>query len=202
MLFNSFLWQITILMTSAGYSHTDPPRRNHPERDHIMAKTDLRIIKTLKQIDRALLDSLKFCPFHKITVETLCRNALINRSTFYWTNMISWIIRKTLDEFRENINVEIINAEPSTIHNISYIKNFEAALTFIAGKKEIYEILWSNSLDQPVFTEMTRIVHDNILCQHETGCGPHSSEREMRGSVCTSLRIKYDVSYPLVVQIL
>lgn len=168
MLFNSFLWQITILMASAGYFHTDPPRGNYPERDHIMAKTDLRIIKTLKQIDCALLDSLKVCPFHKITVEMLCKNALINRSTFYKYyldkyDLLEKYLRKTLDEFRENINVEFINAEPSTIHNISYIKNFEAALTFIAEKKEIYEILWSTSLDQPVFNEMTRIVHDNIL---------------------------------------
>lgn len=105
-----------------------------------MAKTDLRIIKTLKQIDCALLDSLKVCPFHKITVEMLCKNALINRSTFYKYyldkyDLLEKYLRKTLDEFRENINVEFINAEPSTIHNISYIKNFEAALTFIAEKK-------------------------------------------------------------------
>ena len=133
-----------------------------------MAKTDLRIIKTLQQIDRALLDTLKVCPFRRITVDMLCKEALINRSTFYKYyqdkyDLLERYLQKTLDEFRENINVEFINADPSTIHDIRYNKNFESALTFSAGKKERYEILWSSSLDQPVFNEMTRIVHDNIL---------------------------------------
>ncbi|MBM6852862.1 TetR/AcrR family transcriptional regulator [Mediterraneibacter glycyrrhizinilyticus] len=133
-----------------------------------MAKTDLRIIKTLKQIDLALLSSLKVCPFHKITVDMLCKSALINRSTFYKYyldkyDLLDKFLKKTLDEFRENINVEFINADPSDIHDGIYIKNYESALTFISGKKEVYQILWSTSLDQPVFNEMTRIVHDNIL---------------------------------------
>lgn len=48
-----------------------------------MPQTDLRVVKTLKQIDTALLSCLADTPFEKITVEQLCRAALINRSTFY-----------------------------------------------------------------------------------------------------------------------
>lgn len=48
-----------------------------------MNKTDLRIIKTLRQIDTALLENLKEHPFQKITIDMLCKSALINRSTFY-----------------------------------------------------------------------------------------------------------------------
>lgn len=133
-----------------------------------MPKNDLRIIKTLYQIDRALLDCLKECPFQKITVDMLCKKALINRSTFYKYyldkyDLLEKYIQKTLDEFQKNMKVEFINAEPSRIHDTSYIKSFESALMFIAGKKEVYEILWNAPLDRQIYNEMTRIVQDNIL---------------------------------------
>lgn len=48
-----------------------------------MTTKDLRIIKTLQQIDRALLELLNELPFQKITVQLLYERALINRSTFY-----------------------------------------------------------------------------------------------------------------------
>lgn len=47
-----------------------------------IAQTDLRVVKTLRQIDHSLLECLADTPFEKITVEQLCRGALINRSTF------------------------------------------------------------------------------------------------------------------------
>ena len=138
-----------------------------------MGKTDLRVVKTLSQIDRSLLDSLRSCPFQKITVDMLCKNALINRSTFYKYyldkyDLLDKYIDRTLDDFRKNINVEFINAEPSNIHNICYIKNFEAALTYISGKREEYQILWNASIDRQIFNEMNRIVHDNILTTLKT----------------------------------
>ena len=48
-----------------------------------MPQTDLRVIKTLRQIDNALLTLLSDMPFEKITVDLLCQVALVNRSTFY-----------------------------------------------------------------------------------------------------------------------
>lgn len=47
-----------------------------------MPQTDLRVVKTLKQIDQALLESLSEMPFEKIIVDQLCQTAIINRSTF------------------------------------------------------------------------------------------------------------------------
>ena len=47
-----------------------------------MPQTDLRVVKTLKQIDQALLESLSEMPFEKINVDQLCQTAIINRSTF------------------------------------------------------------------------------------------------------------------------
>ncbi len=53
-----------------------------------MNKTDLRMVKALAvkalaQIDRALLECLEQTPLQKLTVDQLCQQAMINRSTFY-----------------------------------------------------------------------------------------------------------------------
>lgn len=133
-----------------------------------MKKTDLRVIKTLRQIDEALLDCLQKTSFQKITVEMLCQSALINRSTFYkyYTDkydLLEKYLNKTLLEFKEHVNVEFINASPSNIHNIAYIKVFRYILDFIFSRKKEYLILWRAAIDRQIYNEMIKIVHDNIM---------------------------------------
>lgn len=133
-----------------------------------MKKTDLRVIKTLRQIDEALLDCLQKTSFQKITVEMLCQSALINRSTFYkyYTDkydLLEKYLNKTLLEFKEHVNVEFINASPSNIHNIAYIKVFRYVLDFIFSRKKEYLILWRAAIDRQIYNEMIKIVHDNIM---------------------------------------
>lgn len=133
-----------------------------------MKKTDLRVIKTLRQIDEALLDCLQKTSFQKITVEMLCQSALINRSTFYkyYTDkydLLEKYLNKTLLEFKEHVNVEFINASPSNIHNIAYIKVFQYVLDFIFSRKKEYLILWRAAIDRQIYNEMIKIVHDNIM---------------------------------------
>lgn len=133
-----------------------------------MDRTDLRIVKTHLQIDQALLDCLKDHPFQKITVDMLCRKALINRSTFYKYyldkyDLMDKYLDKTLEEFRQNIQVDFINAAPARISDLCYIKSYESSLKFIGSKKTEYEILWNAAIDRQLFNEMTRIVHDKIL---------------------------------------
>ena len=60
-----------------------------------------------------------------------------------------------MEEFRQHINVEFINAEPSRIHDICYINNFDATLEFIEKNKDKYEILWTASTDRRIYDEMT-----------------------------------------------
>lgn len=90
-----------------------------------MQPTDLRVVKTLKQIDQALLTCLAEAPFEKITVEQLCRAALINRSTFYkyYTSkydLMEQYLQRALDGFRRQVDVAFVNATPETIHNLLY----------------------------------------------------------------------------------
>lgn len=133
-----------------------------------MQTTDLRVVKTLKQIDQALLESLADTPFEKITVDQLCRAALINRSTFYkyYTSkydLMERYLQKALDGFRRQVDVAFVNASPDTIHNLVYQKNFESTLKFLYKHKEEYTLLWSIPLEESVFSRMVDLVHDAIL---------------------------------------
>lgn len=133
-----------------------------------MEKTDPRVIKTLRQIDCALLDALKKLPFQKITVDVLCRSAMINRSTFYKYyidkyDLLDRYLNRVLSEFRENTIVEFINAAPAKIQDLVYIRYFENTLNFIFSKKDEYLILWHADINQQIYNEMIRIIHDSII---------------------------------------
>lgn len=133
-----------------------------------MPQTDLRVVKTLKQIDQALLDNLLETPFDKITVDQLCQTALINRSTFYKyykskSDLMDQYLKRTLEKFRKQVNVAFINASPDNIHNLIYQKNFEKALRFIYKHKHEYQILWNGLTEYGIFSKMVQVIHDNIL---------------------------------------
>lgn len=152
-----------------------------------MEKSDLRIIKTLRQIDVSLLENLAACPFRKITINMICDRAMINRSTFYKYyldkyDLLDKYLNRTMEEFRQHINVEFINAEPSRIHDICYINNFDATLEFIEKNKDKYEILWTASTDRRIYDEMTGIIRDSIITAMKS-----SSEQTPHQKKCASL---------------
>lgn len=133
-----------------------------------MPQTDLRVVKMLRQIDQALLNSLSEMPFDKITVDQICQTAMINRSTFYKyykskSDLMDQYVNKILEKFRKQINVTFINASPDNIHNLIYQKNFEKALRFIYQHKKEYTILWSSPAEYGIFSKMVQVIHDNIL---------------------------------------
>lgn len=140
-----------------------------------MAQTDLRVIKTLKQIDSSLLDCLAGTPFEKITVEQLCRTAIINRSTFYkyYTSkydLMQRYLQRALDGFRHQVNVAFVHATPDHIQDVIYQKNFENVLRFLYRHQEEYLLLWFIPQEKSVFSQMIDIVHDSILeALHSSG---------------------------------
>lgn len=140
-----------------------------------MNKTDLRVVKTLAQIDRALLECLEQTPLQKLTVDQLCQAALINRSTFYKYyqdkyDLMDQYLARTLQEFRHQMDVAFVEASAQNIHNLMYQKNFERALKYLHKNKARYTLLWSGAINRPFFTEMVQVIHDNILEKLRT-CG-------------------------------
>lgn len=133
-----------------------------------MNKTDLQVVKTQAQIDRALLEYLEQTPLQKLTVDQLCQQAMINRSTFYKYyqdkyDLMDQYLARTLQEFRRQMDVAFVEAFAQNIHSLVYQKNFEKALQYLHKNKARYTLLWSGAINRPVFTEMLQVIHDNIL---------------------------------------
>jgi AcrR family transcriptional regulator len=145
-----------------------------------MNKTDPRVIKTLHSIDEALLDNLKNHDFRKITVDTLCRSARINRSTFYEYysdkyDLLDNFLNRILSEFSEaTISTGFILASPYYNTNEKFIQDFEKMIEFIYGRLEIYRILWTASIDRSIYTEMESIIRQNVnkILQSELSTPP------------------------------
>lgn len=148
-----------------------------------MEKQDLRVIKTLRQIDAALLDCLRQMPFQKITIELLCRSALINRSTFYKYyvdkyDLLDQYLERTLSTFREHVHADFINAPHSRIQDSSYMLSYQSTLEFIFSRKEEYQILWQAEIDRQIFHEMTDILRASILAAlNQTIAADQSKQR-------------------------
>lgn len=133
-----------------------------------MSRTDLRVVKTLRQIDQALLDNLRQRPFQNITVDQLCQSALINRSTFYKHyqdkyDLLDRYLGRVMEEFRGHMDVAFVTASPQRVYDQIYQRNFQQALEFLLRNRESYLLLWNTPLERPVFIEMVEIIHDNIM---------------------------------------
>ena len=140
-----------------------------------MNKTDLRVVKALAQIDRALLECLEQTPLQKLTVDQLCQQAMINRSTFYKYyqdkyDLMDQYLARTLQEFRRQMDVAFAEPFAQNIHSLVYQKNFEKALQYLHKNKARYTLLWSGAINRPVFTEMLQVIHDSILAKLRS-CG-------------------------------
>lgn len=129
---------------------------------------DLRVKKTLKQIDNALLDILSETSFDKITVDELCRTAIINRSTFYKyyknkNDLLNNYLNRVIERFKQQIDAAFVTASPENIHNVIYQKNFERVLNFMYKHKREYLILWDYLTEERVFAKMVQAVQDRML---------------------------------------
>lgn len=136
-----------------------------------MNKTDPRIIKTLRQIDTALLENLQERPFQKITIDMLCKSALINRSTFYKYykdkyDLMDRYVGRVLAEFRQAMDsTDFILASPSNIDDPLYMDNFRSSLEFIHAKRAAYQVLWNANIETQIYVEMIDIIRSNILAK-------------------------------------
>lgn len=133
-----------------------------------MNKQDPRVIKTLRQIDEAFLNSLKETSFEKITIEMICKKALINRSTFYKYYedkyvLLSDFLDRTLSEFREYAKVDFVMATPYNIDGEIYQSIFRNLIQHVYSKKDTYLVLWHSNLNRNVWLEMTQVIQKRIL---------------------------------------
>ncbi|MCF0142349.1 MAG: TetR/AcrR family transcriptional regulator [Parasporobacterium sp.] len=133
-----------------------------------MGNIDLRVVKTLENIDNALLENLKTKPLNKITVEALCKDARINRTTFYkhYTDkyeLLDNFLSRQLEEFKENNCIVFVDADPENVNDDRFKLPFRETVDFLISKKDIYEVLWTAHTDRNVFNEMVEAISESIL---------------------------------------
>lgn len=133
-----------------------------------MSKIDPRIVKTKRQIDRALLENLRQFPFSKITVEMLCKTAMVNRSTFYKYyvdkfDLLESYLSRVLEAFREQAAVDFVLATPSNVGGEQYMQLFRSFAQYLYENREVYQVLWSVSLGRNIYEEMIRVIQEKIL---------------------------------------
>ena len=143
-----------------------------------MNNPDPRIQRTLSEIDSAFLALLDQYPIQGITVDMICREAGINRSTFYKhyrnkADMLQNFLDRTIGDFDRHMDVCFILASPSRIDDAIYIRNFTEALEFMYSKKDLYRRLWNADMGRDVFAEMADCLRDKMLksLEAETGGG-------------------------------
>ena len=129
---------------------------------------DPRVVKTLRQIDAALLASIAARPFREVTVARLCGEALINKTTFYkyYTDKFDCLNRyldRTLAEFREQLKVEFVLAAPERIDDPIYQESFLRMAEFMYRNRREYLILWHAEIDRQFYNEMSDTLYAEIL---------------------------------------
>ena len=133
----------------------------------IMKKMDLRVVKTLASIDNALMQELKEKQFQNVTVDSICKKAQINRTTFYKHykdkyDLLDNYVDRFLNEFDAHCSKLFI--KPSITDVIDCEENKEGYLSttnFVIKNKDLCKILWEQSGGRNLLREMIIIVARN-----------------------------------------
>ncbi len=133
-----------------------------------MNRKDPRVIKTLRQLNEALLSNLERYPFREITLAMICQDAMINKTTFYkhYRDKYDYLDRyldQLLQQFREQIKVDFILASPERINDAVYQDHFRELMAYLLRHKREYYTLWQAKIDRPFYNEMTDVLYQSIL---------------------------------------
>lgn len=121
-----------------------------------MNESDLRVIKTKKALHQALLALLKNNALESISVSTLCREATVNRGTFYlhYKDIGALFdehlhdLLKDLEEsyFEPYRHVPLLNPsrlDPSTIRIFHHVKKYQPFYEIVFDKKSSLSYYYS-----------------------------------------------------------
>lgn len=113
-----------------------------------MAKTDLRILKTKKALHNALLDLLNKKVLEEISITEICRNAKINRGTFYlhysqiedlfeeyFKEITGDLARAYQEPYRYVSVLKVSKLNSSTIRIFHHIQKYERFYRIVFSKK-------------------------------------------------------------------
>ncbi|WP_019153168.1 TetR/AcrR family transcriptional regulator [Robertmurraya massiliosenegalensis] len=141
-----------------------------------MNKNDLRVLKTKHNIHLVLTNLLKKKPLSQIKVTELCREANINRGTFYFHyrevddvfkeffGEIMLDLKESYHEpYRHTDFFDVENIDPKTVRIFHHIKKYEDFYRIIFSKEvstEYYYMLFDEI--RSIFVEDKNMVHHGI----------------------------------------
>ncbi|ENK1243730.1 TetR/AcrR family transcriptional regulator [Clostridium sporogenes] len=116
-------------------------------------KGNRRILYTKKVIKESLIELLQHKKIHEVTVTDICKNANINRGTFYSHYKDTYDLLKSIEDELFNQILEYIEETPvEDYKNILLLK----ALELIDANKELCKILFSKQMENNI---MDRIIY-------------------------------------------
>ncbi|RNF39898.1 TetR/AcrR family transcriptional regulator [Planococcus salinus] len=141
-----------------------------------MKPLDLRVIKTKEALHEALLNMLKEKPLHSITVTAICREAKVNRGTFYmhygkvedlFEEYFKEIMKDLTDSYMEPYkHVQTLQSnelDPSTIRIFHHVEKY----------KKFYRIVFSKYVPMSyyylLFDQINRLLNQDIKRQEDNG---------------------------------
>ncbi len=109
-------------------------------------KTDLRILKTKKNLYEALLQLLEEKPFEEIKVSEICSISLINRSTFYthFEDKYS-LLDSLIKDLKTNLQNELKENDRISNTKEYYLEVIHILLIHVEEKKNIYVPIVTNN---------------------------------------------------------
>lgn len=138
----------------------------------LLNKNDLRVLKTKQNIHTALTELLKIKSLNQIKVAELCRQAKINRGTFYFhyeevKDVFKEFLEEIMLDLRESFNepyrhtdiLKVEKLDPKTIRIFHHIKKFE----------DFYKIIFSPEVSTEYyymfFGEIRSIMEERNIIQ-------------------------------------
>lgn len=113
-----------------------------------MNESDLRVIKTKKALHQALLSLLKNRTLESISVSMLCREADVNRGTFYLhypdidalfeehiNHLLKDLEESYLEPYRHAAHLNPSTIDPSTVRIFHHVKKHRAFYEIVFDKK-------------------------------------------------------------------
>ena len=131
-------------------------------------KEDLRIRKTKANLSKSLSVILKKKAWEKITITDICKQAKINRSTFYehYTEKEDLLKDLIKDSTKDLENHLILNKESSSMKE-NYLKIMELVCTYLEENNSLFSS-FPNTKD--IYLEIEKIVEQKYLEIIERNC--------------------------------
>lgn len=138
-----------------------------------MNKSESKYFNTAIKMDKALISLLERKSFEYITISEICREAHVNRSTFYLhyentCELLNEAMQYILNSFLSYFTVDIQNFSHSKLSQLNYITEdyLNPYLSFIKENHRIFSTAISNSKEfgfEKIFAKMHQNIFDPIL---------------------------------------